>query len=299
MRWIRYLAVLGTAAVLVTLSGALKGPVLSLGSPVAAEDIDEPDPPPEDAAAWDTDPEAAALLDEAAAALDAPKVRWLETAVWQKVRLPELAFEAEGRYVLAPGKRFRLELTTRVGEGRAAREGGLLTVSDGATLYHATRAGAGGWEAAGRQPLEEALLEAEVAAESPEFDGLLPHGPAVRGVAPLLRDLHRRLRWVRRERLAGGTAVRLTGVWPRPSLQMLAPPHEPWPEGLPRCCRLTLHARTSWPQRVEWWGPTPGRPGDRLLAQMEFRDPVLNRSFSARRQAAEFTFDPRCPLRCH
>ena len=67
---------------------------------------------------------------------------------------------------------------------------------------------------------------------------------------------------------------------------------EPEPSGLPRQCHLYLDARTCWAQRVEWWGPTAGVGDDRLLVQMEFRNPVFNRPLPADVCARLFSFHP-------
>src|SRR5262249_35497596 len=51
------------------------------------------------------------LLDEALGRLDADRVQWLDTRLWQKGRIGRYDFEAEGRYLTAPDRRFRLEIT--------------------------------------------------------------------------------------------------------------------------------------------------------------------------------------------
>jgi hypothetical protein len=278
MRSDRFFPFLLTVVALVPLSGALHEP---LGPrPFSGEAPEEclaevlPTTP---------EPAAAALLDEAVRSLSAPHAEWLQTTIWQKVRLPGVAYEASGRYLLAPGKRFRLELETRLKTGCGA----LLLVSDGADVWQASRVRAGRWESVSRRSL------AEVLAAGAGTDVL--HGPTFAGVQPLLRDLRVRLSWVRREVLPGREQVRLTGVWPADAIAHLAPPSSPWPEGLPRRCRLTLDARTLWPQRVEWWGPSARPEREVLLAEMEFRAPLRNCPLSAGRCAAEFTFNPDAP----
>jgi hypothetical protein len=118
--------------------------------------------------------------------------------------------------------------------------------------------------------------------------------PHFQGMTPLLRNLHSRLVWARCEvlRRAGDEQIRLVGVWSKEKAAKLAPSDEPWPIGLPRQCHLYLDARTYWPRRVEWWGPSSGADADRLLVQMEFRNPVFNRPLPANVCARLFTFQP-------
>jgi hypothetical protein len=65
----------------------------------------------------------------------------------------------------------------------------------------------------------------------------------------------------------------------------------PWPQSLPRQCRLYLDAKTRWPHRVEWLGPVPGRTEDSIILQMEFRNPK-HEALSAEACQREFSFDP-------
>ena len=57
--------------------------------------------------------------------------------------------------------------------------------------------------------------------------------------------------------------------------------------------RLYLDPKTLWPHRLEWWGADPPRPGDVLLMQTEFRDPLLNRPPPPDRLMRELTLDTR------
>ncbi len=91
---------------------------------------------------------------------------------------------------------------------------------------------------------------------------------------------------------AGGDQIHLVGVWSREESAKLAPAEEAWPTSLPRQCHLYLDAHTYWPQRVEWWGPTVAKGGDRLQVQMEFRNPVFNRPLTADVCAQLFAFQP-------
>jgi hypothetical protein len=293
MRFLRILPVILIAGALVLLRGALKG---SIAFPLVPASIPArpplPDQPPHELDESTPDSDALHLLDEALTALSEPRVQWLETAVWQKVSLPGLEYEAEGRYVLAPGHRFRMDLCTRTRRGApATSEGRLLLVSDGIDLWEAISKSGGRWDSVSRLSLKEIFATLNRPAPFTQVRREFLQGSTFSGVVPLLRNLRERLRWVACERLPGATGLRLTGVWPAKEKANLAPPGEPWPEGLPRLCRLVLDAETLWPRRVEWWGP-PGAGGADLLAQMEFRAPVLNHPLSAERCATDFAFDP-------
>jgi hypothetical protein len=263
-------------------------PVVPLSlSPAPAEATLPPQPALPAAPAPAPDAPAAATLDRALAALDDDRVRWLEAEVWQRVRVPGFAYEADGYYLKAPGGRFRLQVQTHAGD----RPGGLLLVCDGGDPCQATRVGDGPWQGASRRSRSEAAvpegLEALVGKKAERAPAPVV---APSGVAPLLRRLHDRLLWVRQEviRHDGAEAIRLTGVWPKEVAESLAPAGSAWPDCTPRQCRLTLEARALWPRRVEWGGPVTPGGGDVLLAEVEFRNPVVNRPLPADRCAREF-----------
>jgi hypothetical protein len=276
MRLYRFLPLLLTVGALVLLTGALKRPAGNAPPEPTLEDGLE-------GAAADANAELA--LDEAIAALSLGRADWLATDVWQKVRLPDFEYEATGSYVRAPHDRFRLELRAKP---RGGNEGVVLLVSDGTTLWEAERAGGSTWEEVSRLRLADVL--ARGGAGAPGHDDLL-RGPKFTGVVPLLRNLRERMRWVRREPLSD-SEVRLSGAWPAAKLAALVPEGEPWPEGLPRRCRLVLDARTSWPRRVEWWGPTAPDGPNVQLAEMELRAPVIGQPMPEDVAARTFSFDP-------
>ena len=113
-------------------------------------------------------------------------------------------------------------------------------------------------------------------------------------MAPLLRNLRTRLVWARRQviRQAGRERIHLVGVWSKEEARRQTSSEESWPIALPRQCHLYLDARTYWPERVEWWGPSTTGGGDRLLVQMEFRHPVFNRPLPAETCTRLFAFQP-------
>jgi hypothetical protein len=281
---------------LLVLGGAVLGaaafglPVIPLSlAPSPAEPALPPPPALPAAPAPAADSTAAATLDRALAALE-ERGEWLEAEVWQRVRLPGYAFEADGYYRKAPGGRFRLQLRTHAGD----QPGGLLLVCDGGEPFQATRVGDGPWQSDAPRPAPEAAAEglaALIRKKAEKKPEPLPSAAATpSGVAPLLRRLRERLVWARQEvtRHDGDEAIVLVGVWPADVAESQAPAGAPWPECTPRQCRLTLEAATLWPRRVEWGGPIVPGGGDVLLAELEFRNPVFNRALPADRFAREF-----------
>ena len=291
MRCSRFIPVLLGVAGLAVLGGALAAPsFISASVPPpspAPQGAYAPHPAPHPAVA---DPAARTALARAIEALADDRVAWLETRIWQKVELPGLAYEASGSYRMAPQHRFRLELETDLGGARSS----LLKVSDGTTLWQASRTGAGGWTSITRVRLEEVFATLNGPAGSPQLQAEFYQGPTFSGIAPLLRNLGFRLVWARQEAVRGNGAERLvlTGFWPPEAAAVLAPPEQPWPPALPYQCRLFLNARTYWPERVEWWGPPSTQGSQALLAEMEFRSPRLNRPLTSEQCARAFTFDP-------
>jgi hypothetical protein len=235
------------------------------------------------------DAEASRYLEQALDALKADRVSWLETAIWQKFQLPKLSYEANGSYRLAPGQRFRLEMRTHLGES----EGTLLMVSDGRDLWQGTRPGEGPWENVTRLRLTEVFSTMNGPA-GPQLRDEFLQRPHFQGMTPLLCSLRSRLIWARSEvtHHASGDRIHLVGVWSKEETAKLAPPEEAWPTNLPRQCHLYLDAHNYWAQRVEWWGPTATNGADRLLVQMEFRNPVFNRPLTADECERLFAFQP-------
>jgi hypothetical protein len=238
-------------------------------------------------------PDAAAerCLDQALDAFKADRVIWLEMAIWQKVQLPGCTYEADGAYRLAPGQRFRMEMHTHPAEG----EGTLLSVSDGRDLWQAERSGQGAWENVTRVNLSEVFShEAMNGPAGAKLRDEFLQRPHFQGMTPLLRNLRGRLVWARSEviRQADGERIHLVGVWPKEEARKHASAEEPWPAALPRQCHLYLDAHTYWPQRIEWWGPNTAGGADRLLVQMEFRNPVFNHPLPPETCARLFSFQP-------
>ena len=236
------------------------------------------------------DPAAERTLDRAAAAMAPERVGCVETKLWQKVTLPGLSFEANGRYLMGPGRRFRLEMRTKQGAVEATR----LAVSDGTTWWEARRVGSGAGEGVTKLDVARLLAALDGLGEPARLRAEFSQGPRFGGMAPLLRNLRERMSWVKIEDVGQGGKPRrrLTGVWkPDPAADGA------WPAGLPRQCRLELDAATLWPARVEWWGPAADGAPNTLLAQVEFRDPVARPALTPQQCAREFTFDPgRAPV---
>jgi hypothetical protein len=235
------------------------------------------------------------LVEQAIARASDSATGWVESGVWMKARLPELSFEGEGRYVRAPARRFRLEMEARSTARPATRRTEMnrctiLSVSDGRDLWTASRIGSSGWRDVTRLRMSKILDGPDSPARMPQVRREFLAGPALQGVEALLRSLGGQIDWVRREDQSGD--VRLTGRWNEAMLAVLVEPKKPWPEALPRFCRLTLSGTQLWPARVEWWGPrTDGGP-DGLLAELEFRDPVFGRPLPPGECLGLFAFDP-------
>ncbi len=254
MCYTRYLPVTLVTLGTVALTGALNLP------PRAAILSAQPGQPP--------DPSALRFLDEALTRYAPDRIGWLEVTVSQHVNLPGISFDTEGRYLQAPGNRFRTELCTRQGDA----EGTWLAVADGIRRREAHRVGTGRWQ---DEPVPAGSLAS----------------PASAGVPQMLRDLRDRLEWVGRDSASANERVRLTGVWKPGLIARFAPPGKPWPEGLPSHCRLDLDTRTLWPQRIEWWGPLGASSTPVLLAWAEFGMPVLGRTCSAEECNRLFSID--------
>lgn len=219
------------------------------------------------------DPEAVKLLDRAISLFEPGNVVWMQTEVWQQVNVPTVTFQAQGRYMIGPDLRRRLDLKVQLGE----MDGELQVVCDGTTIWQGMRTGT--------FPRSVSKIDLKTALETLNVAGTLPQvreqarkeflqGQCLAGIAPLLQSLKEQMTFTKREpaKWQGRDAIVLVGVWSGDVAKVIAPPDR-WPAGLPRTCRVYLDAPTTWPQRIEWWGPSPGRTEDGLLLEMEFRNP--------------------------
>jgi hypothetical protein len=281
MRWYRFLPFVLTAAGGVLLTGALRGPARPQTSEVATLVA------PAGLADAIPDPAATALLAQAVQHLQPPHLEWLHTNVWLRARLPGVRCEGEGRYVVAPGQRFRLELQMKRGGKKAGTT--ILNVSDGRDLWLASRSGDTGWEDVQRLRVGAILEGPDSPVRMPALRNQFLQAQALRGPVPLMMSLQTELHWIRRETRAGEEV--LTGTWEPGLAATLVPRGQSWPEGQPRACRLILRGRELWPARVEWYGPADEHGNMPLLVEMEFRDPVFNQPLDEDQEHL-FGFDP-------
>ncbi|MFO0927975.1 MAG: hypothetical protein U0736_13195 [Gemmataceae bacterium] len=243
-------------AILLCLTGALRYP------PWRPADA-TPEPPPDLAKATEAAPDPAAkrLLSEAVRSWQGSGREWVQATVWMRLHHPAARSVGEGTYLQAPGGRYRLELRTRPDDRPAERRAGtLVAVGDGRDHWQATRTNPTGYRQVRR-------LRTGDAGEASIRDSL------VQGPRLLVNSLLSSLEWVRHT-VDGPDAV-LVGVWPAWARASLVPRGQSWPEAMPRVFRLTLRGADRWPARVEWWGPLQPDGPDRLIAEVEFRDPKL------------------------
>jgi hypothetical protein len=261
--------------------------VLGLGALLltGADTPPGPTPPPAPPTSGAANAEAAALLDRAIDACSAPRVTWMEMALWQRIWDDESAHEVQGRYLAAPAHRVRLELKVKV----ARAEGELKVISDGTTVWESQR-----FDDDYRPPNWTDLPRLGESHNTPEMVEAgrtwhLSEG-AFLGPGPLLRKLRahtqglgqRAARWKDKE------VVQLTGNWPHNPEKLKDIPVALHPRRHPRLWTMYLDAQTLWPHRVEWWGGA-GEGELVLLHELEFRDVVLNQPLPPERCAAEFT----------
>jgi hypothetical protein len=280
----RFLLFVVTAVGGVLLTGALRGP----SPPEAQAPIELPAP----GGLADAVPDSAAteVMDQAVRRLQEAAQGWLHTGVWLRARLPGVRYQGEGRYVLAPGQRFRLELQTKRTCGKRRRTATILSVSDGRDLWLAHRGSDGAWADVQRLQVGTILAGLDSPVRVPALRDQFLQGQALRGLVPLMRSLQADLRWLRCEGSAGEEV--LTGTWAPGLAATLGPPAQPWPEGLPKVCRLVLRGPHLWPARIEWYGAANADGKMPLLVEMEFRGPVFDQHLPEDQAASLFAFDP-------
>ena len=189
--------------------------------------------------------------------------------LWEQGNLAALTFQAEGRYVAGPEHRLRLDLQVRTGNVTNHFQ----VVSDGQELWQIEQRGRAGpgVTRVSLGPVLEALNRSGISAQRREefYRDQMFAGPSA-----LLNSLRPGTTFVRQEaqHWNGRDVLVLTGDRDPPARE------QAWPEFLPHHCRLFLDARSLWLHRLEWWGPMSSDARDRLLLEIEFRDPVLGRA---------------------
>jgi outer membrane lipoprotein-sorting protein len=238
----------------------LLGTAILLTGALSSQPVD-PSPaslPPELCAA------AVNTLDQAISRLDPGRVAWLQTTVWQKACFEQFSYETEGRYLTAPDNRFRLELTTRQGNGIAQ----YLVVSDGKEIWEGTRFSDGAWLPGPRDAMQQVFG----------------------GVVPLLHTLRSTVTWVKREtvRRQGRIFIKLTGTVAEPNPDLIKSLDPRQNHHRPSQARVYLDEQTLWPHRIEWWARSSSGSSNILLVQMELRDPHFNQRLTVEQYDAEF-----------
>jgi hypothetical protein len=235
------------------------------------------------------DPAATAALDHALRALDRQKLQWLETMIWQQVDVQGLLVQSEGIYLAGPDYRTHLNLKVRLGDAA----GKLELVCDGTTLWKIDQYGDHD-PVVTKCEIKNAMATLNGPTATPALRDEYMQRWAFAGLAPLLMGLQQRMVFTKKEAThwRDHDVVKLTGTWNNDvSAQMQPDARQPWPEYLPRQCVLYLDAKTHWPHRLEWWGPSPPLAADGLIMQMEFRNPKFT-SMSPERCGKVFTYTP-------
>jgi hypothetical protein len=263
---------------------ALAGAILVLGGALHQKSVAGQHPALLPAAA-NTDPQALALLDRAIEALSPERVAWLEATIWQQVRCDEFVYQACGRLLTAPGERMRFDVNVKVGK----TQGELRMVCDGVALAQTTRIGentpvVARWELPGSK--DAFKLTAEITQSRRQ----LLQDQGFVGMTPLLGNLRKNLgnSQCQQQIWKGCEVFVISGAWPEKTAQIAAMPDLARPRLQPRLCCVYLDAQTLWPHRLEWWGSEKAGQPNSLLAQTEFRNPVLNRKLPPQQCAAEF-----------
>jgi hypothetical protein len=223
-------------------------------------------------------------------AIQAKRLDWVQTTLWQQVDVQGLTFQAEGTYLSAPDNHLHLNLIVHVGD----TTGKLETICDGATLWETMQVGEGERTITKRVSLKDVLDSLNKPDTAKEVRDEFLGSQSFYGVIPLLQNIQQRMVVTKKEAVKwhGFDVTLLTADWAIDTLKSVTQDGKsPWPQSLPRRCRLYLDSKTRWPHRVEWLGPVPGRTEDSVILQMEFRNPK-HEALSAEACKREFTFDP-------
>jgi hypothetical protein len=234
------------------------------------------------------DPLAAGLLRRAAECLSPEHVAWMRTAIWQRVACEDLTYQAEGSYLSGPNHRLHLHLNVRFGNARSD----LRVISDGATLWQIMRVG-DGTPVVTRAELARVLDASKMSLAGADAQAEFYQSQCLTGLYPLLQGLRKSMIVTRKESLNWNhqNVTRLTLTWSHAAAAKLTPSGQAWPAGVPDKCFLYLDAATLWPHRIEWQAPDAHR-NEKIVFEMELRNPILNRAIPQDQCDREFSFDP-------
>jgi len=237
------------------------------------------------------DPKADETINQLLAQLDPKKIGWMDTKYSLQASVQGAILRAEGRYLLGPDYRVRMELGVKIGK----LEGNLLTVCDGTTVWNTMHIG-GEHRGTNRWDLKTVLAALNAPGSGPQLAEEFSKSQALLGLFPLLKSLRQNMVFTKQESDPKG-GLKLTAVWSPETTKTVAPPNGQWPLLVPRKAYLyigTLEGKKLWPYRIEFWGPAMLRGDDSLLVEMQFRDPKILRpdEAEAKRLAQACTFDP-------
>jgi hypothetical protein len=284
MRWYRSLLLPLLVGVGIIVAGAMAQQTAPPTPPAPGAQSTPPPKPPTPPVA---DAAGTKILEEA---LQAKRLDWVQTTLWQQVDIQGLTFQSEGTYLSAPDNHLHLSLLVHVGE----TTGKLETISDGITLWETMQVGDGERTIEKKVNLKELLESINKGGMAKEIYDELLESQSFYGVVPLLKSIQQSMVVTKKEEVKwhGMDVILLTAEWNYDIVRQLTQDgKQPWRPFLPRQCRLFLDAKTRWPHRIEWIGPIAGRDKDGIILQMEFRNPkheVLSPEVCKR----EFTFDP-------
>lgn len=242
-------------------------------------------PPAPETKAPVADEQATKTLKVAADLLDAKKLGWFETTLWQRVENLGLTYESEGKYSGGPDQRMRLDLEVKLGK----TNGRLAIISDGTTVWNATTIGSTA-PAIWRWDLKRINEVLSAPGTSPQLRQQFYRDQFFAGLAPLILSLEQHMTFTKQEleTWKGHDVYKLSAIAPESAGKQAGA----WPAYVPRSSRCYLDKTTLWPYRLEWWGPVAVDGEDRLLTQMEFREPKFFKGANIPKELASlFQFD--------
>ena len=231
------------------------------------------------------DEKAVKTLKVAAETLDAKKLGWFQTTLWQRVESNGLSYESEGKYAGGPDMRMRLDLEVQLGKTK----GRSTIVSDGTTVWNSTAVGTNP-PSISRWDLKRISDVLNAPGASPLIRQQFFREQFFAGLAPLIQSLEQHMVFTKQEleNWKGQEVYLLSGTVP----ESVGKQSASWQPFVPRKCRCYFDKVTLWPLRLEWWGPVAANGEDVVLTQMEFRDPKFYKDASIPPELSKsFQFD--------
>lgn len=228
----------------------------------------------------------AEILKQATDKCSADQIAWLDMTFHQRVRLDNLDFEMEGRFLAAPDQRSRFELKLMRGSQVSRR----VVIVNGQSLIEVVDL-PGNDRQINSVDLPKVQKPGDDPAAVAQARMELLQTKTFTGMPALLHSLQLGLTQMqcRGVKVHGREFLEIRGKWVSSKSASAQVPKELRLQATPRECRIYLDASSLWVCCVEWWGGVAADRPPQLLVQTIYDTPRLNQPLTAEQMVQAMT----------